>query len=122
MSEPTTTTGAAWLGAFVATPLMFMGTDLLALGLALFGAVLSSAMLEELISTRKAAFAGVLLGALLGGYGSPTLAVYVAIKYPEISGLADGARLPVALVVGVLTPIIGPALLVRARRKAGGVQ
>lgn len=111
-----TSPGAAWLGGFVATPVIFMGTDVLALALGFAAAIFMSAMLGDLIKTRRQAFVAAFIGALAGGYCSPLAAVAVAAEWPTFANAHDALRLPLSLLLGATLPFILPAL-VRARAK-----
>lgn len=124
MADITTTTstvaGAAAGAVVTMVPAAMLGAQTDALGLGLFGALLVCMWLRS-VRTRSRAFSAVLLSGLLAGYGSP-IAASVASGY--LSGMhVDALRLPMALLIGVLSPTLVPILLrvAAARVDQGGV-
>ena len=120
MTEPTSTAAGAAAGALTVLPVAMLGAQTDALGLGLFGALLVCMWLRS-VRTRSRAFSAVLLSGLLAGYGSP-IAASVASGY--LSGMhVDALRLPMALLIGVLSPTLIPILLrvAAARVDQGGV-
>jgi len=109
MAEPSSSTTGAWLGGFVATPVIYAGADLLSMGLGLASAIFVSIM-TGLVDTRAKAFFGALFGTMIAGYFSPMFAVYTASKIQVFSGAYEALRLPAAIILGGTTPILGPLL------------
>lgn len=121
-AEPAVNVTGAAAGAVAAiVPAVALGVHTDALALGLFGALLACMWLRS-VRTRSRAFSAVLLSGLLAGYGSP-IAASVASGY--LSGMpVDALRLPMALLIGVLSPTLVPILLrvAAARVDQGGVQ
>lgn len=120
MAEPHSTAIGAATGAVAALPAMFLGAHVDALILGLMASIFISIWLPS-VDDRAKAFSAVCLSSLLAGYGAPIAAAYAATKVPVGTMEIDQARLLLAVLIGIVSPGLVPALLGKLTKRAEGL-
>jgi hypothetical protein len=115
MPEPHSTTIGLAIGAGIGLTGTVLGAQVDALIVGLCAATLISFCMPAIDNKRKAA-ASVAITSLVAGYWSPSVAGWLAENIAAL-GAASALRLPVALILGVAGPTIGPSIISLAKRK-----
>ena len=103
-------------GSVAGSLVMLAGADPVGLALGMAAAVLTT-FIHGGIDSRAKAFCGVLLAALLAGYGAPVAADVLRIQFPQyISSISIAGPL-LSLIIGALSPTAIVAATNWVRRK-----
>lgn len=116
MTEPTSAAAGAAAGALVALPWALLGINPQLLGVGLFCALLISLWLPS-VSTRRRAFAAVLLSGLAAGALPPVLATLLAAQITSLADSHDALLVPLALLIGTGGPTLIPSVLAAGKAR-----
>ena len=114
------TTGGMIAGALTALATLFVGADFAGLVQGLFAALLTTFFLGSVDSHVKA-FAGVLLGSLLAGFGAPVAANIILNFMPGLAGVMASLKPLVSIGIGGATPMLVPPAIEAAKRWLNGL-
>lgn len=112
----TDTVSGAVSGALAGWLIVFAGADPVGLVLGMAAAVLSTFM-HGGIDSRAKAFCGVLLAALLAGYGDPIAVKVLSVQYPEHAAAIATSGPLLSILIGALSPTAIVAITNWVRRK-----
>jgi hypothetical protein len=109
------TTGGMIAGALTALATLFVGADPAGLTLGLFAALLMTFFMGT-IDSRTKAFCGVLLGALLAGFGMPGVASIILGFMPGLKDVMTSLKPLVSIGIGGAAPMLVPSAIEAAKR------
>lgn len=110
------TTGGMIAGALTALATLFVGADFAGLVQGLFAAMLTTFFIGSVDSHVKA-FAGVLLGSLLAGFGGPVAANIILGAMPGIANVMDSLKPLASIGIGGATPALVPPMIEALKRR-----
>lgn len=120
MTDAQAVTGAVG-GVVVGAGGVVVGMHVDALVLGIIAALCVTTWLGSFDSRLKVAAAALFSG-LLAAYSSPVAADYVAANYASVAHDPAALRIPMALVIGGIVPLLFPVLIRVLGGKLGGAQ